>query len=104
MMRGVRKIEKRISTKRLQTQLFLLVPAAAIACRSRCSTAASVSDRPKIPGFHRVSSPWWLLGNACALGAAWLQHHNTALTMVSVCGMVTCVTFRGSFSWRQTWR
>ena len=37
----------------------------------------------------------WLLAIACALGAAWQAkyHRLAALTMVSVCGLMTCVTF-----------
>ena len=38
---------------------------------------------------------FWLLAIACALGAAWQAkyHRLAALTMVSVCGLMTCVTF-----------
>ncbi|WP_439855080.1 monovalent cation/H+ antiporter subunit A [Pseudomonas yamanorum] len=95
MMRGVRKIEKRISTKRLQTQLFLLVLAAVIAgLIPMLYSGISWGDRPKIPGSI-VFVTLWLLAIACALGAAWQAkyHRLAALTMVSVCGMVTCVTF-----------
>ncbi|NWC92924.1 MULTISPECIES: monovalent cation/H+ antiporter subunit A [unclassified Pseudomonas] len=95
MMRGVRKIEKRISTKRLQTQLFLLVLAAVIAgLIPMLNSGITWGDRPKIPGSI-VFVTLWLLAIACALGAAWQAkyHRLAALTMVSVCGMVTCVTF-----------
>ncbi|WP_219405910.1 monovalent cation/H+ antiporter subunit A [Pseudomonas sp. Colony2] len=95
MMRGVRKIEKRISTKRLQTQLFLLVLAAVTAgLIPMLYSGISWGDRPKIPGSI-VFVTLWLLAIACALGAAWQAkyHRLAALTMVSVCGMVTCVTF-----------
>ncbi len=95
MMRGVRKIEKRISTKRLQTQLFLLVLAAVVAgLIPMLNSGISWGDRPKIPGSI-VFVTLWLLAIACALGAAWQAkyHRLAALTMVSVCGMVTCVTF-----------
>ncbi|UOK40807.1 monovalent cation/H+ antiporter subunit A [Pseudomonas palleroniana] len=95
MMRGVRKIEKRISTKRLQTQLFLLVLVAVIGGMiPMLNSGLSWGDRPKIPGSI-VFVTLWLLAIACALGAAWQAkyHRLAALTMVSVCGMVTCVTF-----------
>jgi len=95
MMRGVRKIEKRISTKRLQTQLFLLVLAAVIAAMiPMLNSGISWGDRPKIPGSI-VFVTLWLLAIACALGAAWQAkyHRLAALTMVSVCGLMTCVTF-----------
>lgn len=95
MMRGVRKIEKRISTKRLQSQLFLLVLAAVIAgLIPMLYSGISWGDRPKIPGSI-VFVTLWLLAIACALGAAWQAkyHRLAALTMVSVCGLMTCVTF-----------
>ncbi|WP_431479767.1 monovalent cation/H+ antiporter subunit A [Pseudomonas simiae] len=95
MMRGVRKIEKRISTKRLQTQLFLLVLVAVIGGMiPMLNSGLSWGDRPKIPGSI-VFVTLWLLAIACALGAAWQAkyHRLAALTMVSVCGLMTCVTF-----------
>ena len=95
MMRGVRRIEKRISTKRLQTQLFLLVLLAVVgAMIPMINSGLSWGDRPKIPGSI-VFVTLWLLAIACALGAAWQAkyHRLAALTMVSVCGLMTCVTF-----------
>lgn len=95
MMRGVRRIEKRISTKRLQTQLFLLVLLAVIgAMIPMINSGLSWGERPKIPGSI-VFVTLWLLAIACALGAAWQAkyHRLAALTMVSVCGLMTCVTF-----------
>ncbi|MBF6030297.1 monovalent cation/H+ antiporter subunit A [Pseudomonas sp. P115] len=95
MMRGVRKIEKRISTKRLQTQLFLLVLVAVVAgVIPMLHSSLSWGDRPKIPGSI-VFVTLWLLAIACALGAAWQAkyHRLAALTMVSVCGLMTCITF-----------
>lgn len=95
MMRGVRRIEKRISTKRLQTQLFLLVLVAVIGgLIPMLNSGLSWGDRPKIPGSI-VFVTLWLLAIACALGAAWQAkyHRLAALTMVSVCGMMTCITF-----------
>ncbi|MGY2400710.1 monovalent cation/H+ antiporter subunit A [Pseudomonas sp. SDO5271_S396] len=95
MMRGVRRIEKRISTKRLQTQLFLLVLVAVIGgLIPMLNSGLSWGDRPKIPGSI-VFVTLWLLAIACALGAAWQAkyHRLAALTMVSVCGLMTCITF-----------
>ena len=95
MMRGVRRIEKHISTKRLQTQLFLLVIVAVIgAMIPMLNSGLSWGDRPKIPGSI-VFVTLWLLAIACALGAAWQAkyHRLAALTMVSVCGLMTCITF-----------
>ena len=95
IMRGARRIERRISTQRLQSQLFLLVLAAVIAgLIPMIYSGLSWGDRPKIPGSI-VFVTLWLMAIACALGAAWQAkyHRLAALTMVSVCGLVTCVTF-----------
>ncbi len=95
MMRGVRKIEKRISTKRLQPQLFLLVLVALIGgLIPMLNSGLTWGDRPKIPGSV-VFVTLWVLAIACALGAAWQAkyHRLAALTMVSVCGLMTCITF-----------
>ncbi|OXS19994.1 monovalent cation/H+ antiporter subunit A [Pseudomonas fluorescens] len=95
MMRGVRRIEKRISTKRLQPQLFLLVLVAVIGgLIPMLNSGLSWGDRPKIPGSV-VFVTLWVLAIACALGAAWQAkyHRLAALTMVSVCGLMTCITF-----------
>ncbi|MEK1839353.1 MAG: hydrogen gas-evolving membrane-bound hydrogenase subunit E, partial [Pseudomonas sp.] len=95
MMRLARRLERRISTRRLQTQLFLVVLAAVLAgLIPMLHSSLSWGDRPKIPGSI-VFVILWLLAIACALGAAWQAkyHRLAALTMVSVCGLMTCVTF-----------
>jgi multicomponent K+:H+ antiporter subunit A len=95
MMRLARRFERRISTKRLQTQLFLVVLAAVLAgLIPMLHSSLSWGDRPKIPGSV-VFVTLWLLAIACALGAAWQAkyHRLAALTMVSVCGLMTCITF-----------
>ncbi len=95
MMRQGRRLEQRISTRRLQAQLFWLVLAAVLAGLIPMLHSTLVwGDRPKIPGSI-VFVTLWLLAIACALGAAWQAkyHRLAALTMVSVCGLMTCVTF-----------
>ncbi|CAI9001606.1 monovalent cation/H+ antiporter subunit A [Pseudomonas sp. A-RE-23] len=95
MMRQGRRLERRISTRRLQAQLFWLVLAAVLAGLIPMLHSTLVwGDRPKIPGSI-VFVTLWLLAIACALGAAWQAkyHRLAALTMASVCGLMTCVTF-----------
>ncbi|MCE0464235.1 MULTISPECIES: monovalent cation/H+ antiporter subunit A [Pseudomonas] len=95
MMRLSRRLERQISTRRLQAQLFLLVLVAVLAGLIPMLHSTLVwGDRPKIPGSI-VFVILWLLAIACALGAAWQAkyHRLAALTMVSVCGLMTCVTF-----------
>ncbi|MDQ3204678.1 MAG: monovalent cation/H+ antiporter subunit A, partial [Pseudomonadota bacterium] len=95
MMRLARRFERRMSTKRLQPQLFLVVVAAVLAgLIPMLHSQLSWGDRPKIPGSI-VFVTLWVLAIACALGAAWQAkyHRLAALTMVSVCGLMTCITF-----------
>jgi multicomponent K+:H+ antiporter subunit A len=95
MMRVARRLVRRISTHRLQTQLFLVVLVAVLAgLIPMLHSSLSWGDRPKIPGSI-VFVTLWLLAIVCALGAAWQAkyHRLAALTMVSVCGLMTCVTF-----------
>ena len=95
MMRLARRVERLLTTRRLQAQLFMLVLVAVLAgLAPMLYSGLSWGDRPKIPGSG-VFVILWLIAIACALGAAWQAkyHRLAALTMVSVCGLMTCVTF-----------
>jgi multicomponent K+:H+ antiporter subunit A len=95
LMRGARRLERRLTTRRLQTQLFVLVTVACLgALLSMQGHDLSWGARPKIPGSG-VFVTLWVIAIACALGAAWQAkyHRLAALTMVSVCGLMTCITF-----------
>ncbi|WP_166361675.1 monovalent cation/H+ antiporter subunit A [Pseudomonas akapageensis] len=95
MLRLARRLEHRISTRRLQVQLFMLVLVALLAgLIPMIHHGLSWGDRPKIAGSG-VFVILWLIAIACALGAAWQAkyHRLAALTMVSVCGLMTCITF-----------
>ncbi|MDE1164838.1 MAG: monovalent cation/H+ antiporter subunit A [Pseudomonas sp.] len=94
-MRLARRLERKLTTRRLQPQLFMLVLMAVLAgLIPFLSNGLSWGDRPKIPGSG-VFVLLWLIAIACALGAAWQAkyHRLAALTMVGVCGLMTCVTF-----------
>lgn len=95
LMQWSRRFERSVSTYRLQPQLFLLVAAATLAgFIPMYYSGLTWGDRPKIPGSG-VFVTLWLIAIACALGAAWQgkYHRLAALVMVSVCGLVTCITF-----------
>ena len=86
---------RRLGTRRLQPQLFLLVGVAVVAgLLPMLVSGLSWGERPKIAGSG-VFVVLWLIAIACAMGAAWQAkyHRLAALTMVSVCGLMTCVTF-----------
>ncbi|WP_062390477.1 monovalent cation/H+ antiporter subunit A [Pseudomonas abietaniphila] len=94
-LRVARTVEEQLTTRRLQAQLFLMVSVALIAgFVPMYENGLSWGDRPKIPGSG-VFVMLWLIAIACAVGAAWQAkyHRLAAVTMVGVCGLMTCVTF-----------
>ena len=95
MLRIARRLARNLGTQRLQKQLFMLVLVALVlGAAPLVSDGLSWGDRPKIVGSG-VFVMLWLVAIACALGAAWQAkyHRLAALTMVGVCGLMTCVTF-----------
>lgn len=95
LMRTARWVERVLTTRRLQKQLFMLVTAALLAgMLPLLHHGLSWGHRPKIPGSG-VFVMLWLIAIACAIGAAWQAkyHRLAALIMVSVCGLMTCITF-----------
>ncbi|WP_460045116.1 monovalent cation/H+ antiporter subunit A [Pseudomonas sp. S2_H01] len=94
-LRVARTLEGLLTTRPLQAQLFLMVAVALIAgFVPMYENGLSWGDRPKIPGSG-VFVMLWLIAIACAVGAAWQAkyHRLAAVTMVGVCGLMTCVTF-----------
>ncbi|CAG8870792.1 NAD(P)H-quinone oxidoreductase subunit 2, chloroplastic [Pseudomonas fluorescens] len=95
LMRLARHVELLLTTRRLQTQLFMLALMAFLAgLLPMLYSGLSWGERPKIPGSG-VFVALWVIAIACAIGAAWQAkyHRLAALTMVSVCGLMTCITF-----------
>jgi multicomponent K+:H+ antiporter subunit A len=88
-------IARRLFSRRLQTQLVLLVGAA-------CAAGAAAAWQRGWPGGGEPLTPLdpvfaalWIVGAACAIGAAWQAkfHRLAALIMVSGAGLVVCLTF-----------
>jgi multicomponent K+:H+ antiporter subunit A len=82
-------------SRRLQTQLVLLVGAA-------CAAGGAALWQRGWPGGHETLTPLdpvfaalWAVGIACAVGAAWQAkfHRVAALIMVGGAGLVVCLTF-----------
>ena len=94
-LRVARGLEGLLTTRRLQAQLFLMVFVALVAgFVPMYEGGLTWGNRPKIPGSG-VFVMLWVIAIACALGAAWQAkyHRLAAVTMVGVCGLMTCVTF-----------
>ncbi|RYY29366.1 MAG: monovalent cation/H+ antiporter subunit A [Sphingomonadales bacterium] len=92
---AARVLEGRFGTRRLQTQLRLLVSIALLAALlpflrygySLGSHPGTIVD----PGFAVI----WVVGGACAIGAAWQAkyHRLAALILMAGAGLASCVSF-----------
>jgi multicomponent K+:H+ antiporter subunit A len=94
-IRTCERLQKLIASKRLQTQVLLIVVVSFLTAlvpllghRLRLPVAAMT---PVDVAF----APLWVIGAACAIGAATLAkyHRLAALIMVGGAGLMTCLTF-----------
>lgn len=93
--RLARTAEGVLGTRRLQPQLRLVVAAAVLAA-GWTVWSRGVGPGNLVPsGIDPVLALIWLLGAACALGAAWQAkfHRLAALILLGGTGLVVCVTF-----------
>src|SRR6185295_8982151 len=85
-----------LSTQRLQPQVLCIVVASLVAGVLALGPVDALTwgDRPRVPATPAFVL-LWLVGSLCALGtAAWAKFHRlAALVLLSVCGLVTCLTF-----------
>ncbi|OBS31770.1 monovalent cation/H+ antiporter subunit A [Tepidimonas fonticaldi] len=82
-------------TRRLQAQMLCLVVIAGLAgLASALIVPLAWGDRARVPVTPEFVV-LWVLGGVCAIGAAWQAkfHRLAALTMLSVVGLVLCITF-----------
>jgi multicomponent K+:H+ antiporter subunit A len=94
-LRWARTLEGVLGTRRLQSQLGLLVLAAGLAgawpILERGLSWGPLSITPADPAFVLM----WIVGATCALGAAWQAkfHRLVALVLAGGAGLVVCLTF-----------
>ena len=90
-----RWLERLLGTRRLQTQLRLV---AVIACLAgllpflrQGYSLGGEPGTPLDPGFAVI----WIVGGACAIGAAWQAkyHRLAALVMAAGAGLASCISF-----------
>ncbi|CAO3403658.1 monovalent cation/H+ antiporter subunit A [Azospirillum palustre] len=93
--RLARTAEGVLGTRRLQPQLRLVVTAAVLAAGWTVWTRGVGPGNLVPSGIDPVLALIWLLGAACALGAAWQAkfHRLAALILLGGTGLVVCVTF-----------
>ncbi|NUZ07312.1 monovalent cation/H+ antiporter subunit A [Piscinibacter koreensis] len=93
--RGARQGLRLAGTRRLQPQLFwMLAVAGAAGLGSALIVPLVWGDRPRVPATPEFVM-LWVLGGSAAIGAAVQAkfHRLAALTMLSVVGLVLCLTF-----------
>ena len=92
---GARRLEALLSTRRLQPQLRWLVIVTAIAALWPAMRHGFSAGDAASAGFDPVLALLWVIGGACALGAAVQAkfHRLVAVLLTGGAGLVTCVTF-----------
>ena len=92
---AARTLERLLGTRRLQTQLRLLASIAVVAgALPFLRDGYGLGSRPGTildPGFAVI----WLVGGACAVGAAWQAkyHRLAALVLMAGAGLASCISF-----------
>jgi multicomponent K+:H+ antiporter subunit A len=92
---AARQALRRLGTRRLQPQLFLMLGIAMLAgVGSALIVPLTWGDRARVPATPEFVL-LWLVAGACALGAAQQAkfHRLAALTMLGVVGLALCITF-----------
>ncbi|HMM84499.1 monovalent cation/H+ antiporter subunit A [Azohydromonas sp.] len=92
---SARTLARRLGTRRLQAQLLLMLLIAGLAgLGSALVVPLAWGDRARVPVTPEFVLMWGVAG-VCAVGAAWQAkfHRLAALTMLSVVGLVLCITF-----------
>jgi multicomponent K+:H+ antiporter subunit A len=95
LMRATKRLMELFSSRRLQTQLMLMV-VAVLALTGMAITRSAVFPDVGLPApLDPAFALLWGVGAACALGAATQAkfHRLAALIMVGGAGLVTCLTF-----------
>ena len=95
IVNGARGLLRHLGTKRLQVQLRLIVVAALAA--GALPFLRLGYGRGPVPEtlIDPVFALLWLIGGACAIGAAWLAkfHRVVALVLIGGAGLATCISF-----------
>src|SRR5690606_32787452 len=95
LTRGSRAFLRLVGTRRLQTQLFLVIAVALLlALLASRGIPLEWGDRARLP----ASQPFvllWVIGMVCAVGAAIMAkfHRLVAITLMGGVGLMTCLTF-----------
>jgi multicomponent K+:H+ antiporter subunit A len=88
-------VERTLSTRKLQPQLRLLVLVPLLLAAGIALAAGGVSLAPQLQPIDPVFACRWIIGGACAIGAAQQAkyHRFVALVLMGGAGLVSCLTF-----------
>ena len=92
---AARRLLRLLGTRRLQAQMFCLIAfAGAVGLASTLIVPLDWGGRERVPATPEFVV-LWLLGVVAAVAAAWQAkfHRLVALTLLSVVGLIVCVTF-----------
>jgi multicomponent K+:H+ antiporter subunit A len=81
--------------RHLQPQLVLIVASACMAAALPLSTGGWLASTGAVAPVDPTFAALWVVGGACAIGAAWQAkfHRLAALMMVGGAGLIVCLTF-----------
>jgi multicomponent K+:H+ antiporter subunit A len=91
-----RRSRRILGTRRLQSQLLLMVAVAlAGATASLWFTPSASAERREMLAFSPMFAMTWLIGAVCALAAAWQAkfHRLASLMLAAASGLVCCITY-----------
>ncbi|TCL91770.1 multisubunit potassium/proton antiporter PhaA subunit /multisubunit potassium/proton antiporter PhaB subunit [Rhizobium sp. PP-WC-2G-219] len=90
-----RMVEMKAGTRRLQPQMRILIFAAIVATATPLLWGRFQPTDFAFRGIDPVFAILWLIGMACAVGAAYQAkfHRLAALVLLGGAGLVTCITF-----------
>jgi multicomponent K+:H+ antiporter subunit A len=95
VIRSAGRVKRLISSRRLQPQMLLIVVCAFVGASAVLLEDGLYASVTAPSAFDPAFALLWLVGGACALGAALRAkyHRLAALIMMGGTGLITCVTF-----------
>lgn len=90
-----RRLHRFFGTDRLQPQLRLIVLLSFGAAAATLWGGITLIHKAGMPAFDSAFALMWILGGACAIGAAWQAkyHRFASLALLGGAGVITCLTF-----------
>jgi multicomponent K+:H+ antiporter subunit A len=89
------RLEKWFSTRRIQPQILVILSVSVIVAAAAWPRLMSFDAARATENFEPWFALLWLMGCACAVGAAWQAkyHRLRALALLGGTGLITCFTF-----------